>query len=107
MLPILQDFSPKLTGTWVPAPDDAGAYCDIGIAYDKWGRPAQAVAAFQKAVSLKPDYFHAYCCMGIAYGKLKQWPSAVAAYKKAIAIDPESRTADAMRERIIRIESRN
>ncbi len=90
-----------------PTPDNAGAYCDIGIACDKSGRHAEAIAAFKKAIALKPDYFTAHCGMGIAYGKLKQWSNAVAAYRKAIAIRPSSETADALRKRIIQIESRN
>ena len=73
--------------------DEDGPYAylipfEIGETLQKVGKLEEAVDAYNKALSLKPDYADAYNNMGCALkdqGKLKE---AVASFKKALAIKP-------------------
>jgi hypothetical protein len=48
-----------------------------------------AVASYDKAIALKPDYAEAYYNRGNALQELKQFDAAVASYDKAIALKPD------------------
>jgi len=53
------------------------------------GRNDDAIAAFKKAIALKPDNARAYGNMGYAYDSLDQYDQAAAAYRKALLIKPD------------------
>ncbi len=78
--------------------------CFMGLTYVKLKKHGFAIAAYKKAIVIKPDYANAYCSMGFAYDDLKRYTDALAAYKKAIALEPIGKTADAAREAIRRID---
>ena len=48
-----------------------------------------AVASYDKAIALKPDYAEAYSNRGLALQELKQFEAAVPSYDKAIALKPD------------------
>ena len=54
-------------GTPTPALDDADAYFSRGIAYLEKDEYDLAIAEFDKAIQLDPDYAKAYAFRGIAY----------------------------------------
>ena len=61
----------------------------MGIALTDQGKLERAIEAYQKALSIKPDYADAYNNMGNALkdqGKLKE---AIDAYNKALSIKPD------------------
>lgn len=61
---------------------------DQGNAYFQAGQLEQAVAAYQKAIELKPDYQAVYANLGVAYYQLEQLDLAAAQYEKALELDP-------------------
>src|SRR6266511_129723 len=50
---------------------------------------SEAVAAYEKAIRIKPDYALAYVNLGVALADQKKPDEAVAAYRKAIEIKPD------------------
>ncbi len=48
----------------------------------------QALASFQEALRIKPDYADAWYNAGVAFGHLQQYPRAIAAYQEALRLDP-------------------
>jgi superkiller protein 3 len=52
-------------------------------------QPNDAVAAFQQAVTLKPEWPAAQNNLGYAYGSLGKWKEAIAAHKEAIRLKPD------------------
>jgi tetratricopeptide (TPR) repeat protein len=71
-------------------PDNAGIYCNLGSALrlSPDGIDA-AIAAFQKAVVLRPDYGRAYEPLGGLYHQKGAWAEAIAAFREAIRITPD------------------
>lgn len=62
----------------------------LGVVLQTKGDFARAAEAFQKAVSLKPDYLAAWVNLGICARAMKDTDTALRASEKAIAIDPAS-----------------
>lgn len=60
----------------------------LGEAYETAGRYEEAVAAYQKALELKPEEATYNNNMGNALAKLGKIPEAMAAYEKSAALDP-------------------
>src|SRR5262249_23516605 len=52
-------------------------------------RPAEALASYDKAITLKPDYAEAYSNRGAALMELARPMEALASYDKAIALKPD------------------
>ena len=48
-----------------------------------------AIASYDQAIALKPDYAEAHCNRGIALEELWQLDAAVANYDQAIAFKPD------------------
>ncbi len=61
---------------------------DEGIAHRKAGRYREAIAAYDHAISLDPNYAVAYGNRGIAYRELKEYQKALADYDRVIQLDP-------------------
>ncbi len=72
------------------SPNKARPYNELGVAYNRQGRPAEAVPLFQKAIRLKPGYSYPYLNLGVAYLNLGQTDKAVAMYQQAIKIRPNA-----------------
>lgn len=70
-------------------PVAADTYYNIGCSYALNGENGKAIKAFQKALSIKPDYAEAYLNMGNAYGDNDRCDKAITAYEKAISINPD------------------
>ncbi len=56
-------------------------------------RPEDALASYDRAIALKPDYAEAYYNRGNALMDLKRPEDALASYDKAIALEPDSAEA--------------
>ena len=68
-----------------------------GNAYSYIGEHAKAIADYDKAIELKPEYPKAYYRRGMAYAKNAEYAKAIADYNEVIQRDPEH--ADAYRSR--------
>jgi len=71
--------------------DDFALLGDLGDAYQRTGRYADAIGIFQQMTAMEPDASAVYCSLGnacVAAGELQQ---ARDAYAKAVEIEPEKR----------------
>jgi tetratricopeptide (TPR) repeat protein len=71
-------------------PNDYRSLEILGVALDKLGDRAGAVAALQQAVLLRPDAAAAHGNLGNALLHAGDWARAIAAFRKAIHLEPDS-----------------
>lgn len=67
------------------------AYLNQGDQYKAAKKYPDAIAAYQKAISLKPS-IGAYSRLGLVYLDLKQYPNALAAFQSALRLKPDDAT---------------
>jgi len=80
------------------APNNARVWNNLGTYYMDEGKPAEAMAAFDEAIKLKPDFALAYKNRGLyTFEKLSDPAQAIRYLDYAIRLDPEM--ADAYLER--------
>lgn len=63
-------------------------YLDLGRSYEETGRIEDAMAAYQQAIALAPDYAKAYYAMALLQQHSGNAPLATDAYLKALRADP-------------------
>lgn len=73
--------------------DDAVAWINLGLAYDRADRTSDAIAAFQRVIKIRHSVallFHpmAWRNLGNAYRKAGRMAEANAAFEKARELDP-------------------
>ena len=73
---------------------DAATHLKLGQMDYENGRYAEAITAYQKAITLKPDYAEVYLSMGNAYYELEQYEATLSAYDKYIALEPSENIGD-------------
>ena len=61
----------------------------MGLTFQDQGKLDEAIEAFKKAISLKPDYVIAYNKMGLTFQDQGKLDEAIEAYNKSIAIKPD------------------
>jgi tetratricopeptide (TPR) repeat protein/S1-C subfamily serine protease len=67
----------------------AGFYNNRGNAYADLKDYPRAIADYDKAIAINPEFAESYNNRGSTYADLKDYPKAIADYDKAIAINPE------------------
>lgn len=67
----------------------AQAYHNLGVVLDAQDRSDEAVACYEKAIALKPDFAESYNNLGVALNAQGRSDEAVACYEKAIALKPD------------------
>ena len=82
--------------------NDESYYLNIGNALKSLMQLDAALAGYDKAISLKPDYAEAYSNRGVTLKGLKQFEAAVASYDMAIALKPNYFEAYANRGNALR-----
>ena len=70
-----------------PWADHSRAYNDLGYAYLREGQITNAVANFEKAVAIRPQYPEAYYNLGCAFLNHNQPDVAVDCFQRALALD--------------------
>jgi len=68
---------------------NASAYYDQGNELRDLGKLQEALAAYEQAIQLDPDYADAYNGQGNALSELGRQEEALGAYKQAIRLDPD------------------
>ena len=71
-----------------PGEDSPQALFRLGNDYYKQGQYEEAIAAYKKAIELKPDYDAAYANLGAVYYTQQKLDLAEEAYLKAIELSP-------------------
>jgi membrane associated rhomboid family serine protease/Flp pilus assembly protein TadD len=82
-----------LAGGWL-------RYCRSYALYYRWGdellsqnRVVEAIADFQRAIRVKPNYIPAHLALAYAYSSIPNYVQAEAELKKALELDPQNATA--------------
>ena len=74
-------------------PEDVSLLGDLGEAYLKAGRPADAVGVYEKMTDREPDASAFFCRLGHALVATADFDRAEAAYRRAAEIDPSEALA--------------
>ena len=61
---------------------------NMGVAYNDWKKPKEAISCLKKAIGLQPSYAEAFNNIGNSYKELSDFDNAVISYKKAIDLAP-------------------
>jgi tetratricopeptide (TPR) repeat protein len=73
--------------------DDPVSHNGRGIALARLNRPGEAVTAFERAITLKPDYAEAYNNRALVLHDMMRFDDALADFDKAIALKPDNAVA--------------
>ena len=79
---------PKLQGVIEDGPYAYLSHFRIGATFQKLGKMEEAIEAYNKALSLKPDYAEAYYNMGTSLAGQGKLAEAIEAYSKALSFKP-------------------
>ncbi len=82
-----------LTARALELKPDAEAHNNLGNALTDQGKLDEAVAAYRKALELKPDYAEAHNNLGLALMNQGKLDEAVTAYRKALELEPDHANA--------------
>ena len=80
---------PKLQGVIEDGPYAYLSHFRIGATFQKLGKLEKAIEAYNKALSLKPDYAEAYYNMGTSLAGQGKLAEAIEAYSKALSFKPD------------------
>src|SRR5207244_313198 len=75
--------------------DEAAGHYNLALQYKREGKPADAIAECEKAVSLRPDYAAAHLTRGNLYRAQNDLPRAAGELEKAAKLQPKDSTAHA------------
>jgi tetratricopeptide (TPR) repeat protein len=74
------------------APADVDALLNLGVVYEKTGRPALAESEYKQALTLEPRASRPYFNLGALFWGQKRWADAAAAFEAAAARSPGDAT---------------
>jgi Tfp pilus assembly protein PilF len=86
-------FSFVIISPQAGAAEDPTSYYDKGTGHLKESKMKEAVIAFTKAISLRPDYAEAYNNRGLAHYKQNNFVEATKDFQKAIQFSPNDEKA--------------
>ena len=70
-------------------PDNALAHFCLGVAYHKLSFMPDAIAAFQQAIKLKPDWPMTWYELGVVYNNSKRHDDGITALRQAVKLEPD------------------
>ena len=68
--------------------DISTAYYGLGLAYTGLEKFEDAVAVYQRAIAVIPDWAYTHAALASAYANMHRYAEALEAYKVAVALDP-------------------
>jgi hypothetical protein len=66
------------------------AYVNRGRAFETSGQPDKALADYDTAIALKPDYYEAYVNRGVLRGEIGMFDKAMEDFNRSIALNPDN-----------------
>ena len=69
------------------------AWFSVGYLYSQEEEPEKAILAYDRAITLKPDYADAYNSRGVSKGELRQYTAAISDLDRAIMLDSHNAEA--------------
>ncbi|MEL6938185.1 MAG: tetratricopeptide repeat protein [Cyanobacteria bacterium J06598_1] len=72
------------------AHNNDSAWYTKGFSLSELGRYEEAIASYDAALSIKPDFHEALNNKGVALGYLRRYEKAIAVFEQAISITPKS-----------------
>jgi tetratricopeptide (TPR) repeat protein len=89
-----EEGTPPGSQRHVPVPAErAEDHYARGVRLGRLGRAAEALAAYEQAIALRPDYADSHYNRGVTLEVLGRYEEALAAYDQAIALQPEHEDA--------------
>ncbi len=73
----------------VPPTPSASELVELGLDYHEQGELDKAIAEFQQAIQIAPDFVEAHYNLGLAYSDQGEFDAAIAAYEEAIRLAPD------------------
>ncbi|WP_164721277.1 tetratricopeptide repeat protein [Burkholderia stagnalis] len=67
---------------------EASAQVDLGNEWRRTGHFAEALACYQQAIALSPDFARAYCCLGDLLYHAEHLAEAETCFRQALSLDP-------------------
>src|SRR5579864_5109557 len=83
-----------LVGAAGTCPKVAEIFETLGLAYDFDGRPAEAQAAYRRAISIDPNKAEFHNNLAGSLLRSEKQDAAISEFRKALGIDPANRTAN-------------
>jgi tetratricopeptide (TPR) repeat protein len=80
----------------LPQVSDAQYEFDQGLALFNGGRYEEAIARFQKATEIEPNFGRAYLYLGRSYVSLKRWRQALSPLRTAYRLSPDATKREAL-----------
>ena len=74
-------------------PDDANPQLILGHIYKRLGKDAEAIEAYQRAVTLSSNNYYAYLALGQIYTTLRRYKAAINALTQAAALSEQTESA--------------
>jgi peroxin-5 len=71
-----------------PPPQDYSLWNKLGATLANYSHSGDALAAYQRALDLKPNYMRAWTNMGISYANLGDYTTSAAYYTRALQLNP-------------------
>jgi tetratricopeptide (TPR) repeat protein len=88
-------------------PDHADVYVNLGNAFVRRGRTADAIELYRRALGIRPDNADAELNWGVALARANQLREAVVHFNRALAIDPNATEAREYLQRASRLLEQN
>ncbi|MBI4972223.1 MAG: tetratricopeptide repeat protein [Candidatus Omnitrophica bacterium] len=89
----LEPLLKKLTGEVIKIPEkkelESWEWSNKGVSLSRLGRHQEAIACYDMAIEIDPEYVEAWHNKGSAWGKLGRYQEAITCFDKALEIDPE------------------
>jgi len=76
-------------------PSDASLWTNLGVVYEKSGRPDDALMAYKKAIESNPRHALAYYNSAVIYWKKNDWEKVVENFKSVVSLEPDNAMARA------------
>jgi choline-sulfatase len=69
---------------------NAGNQYLLGLCYENWSKPEEAIEAYRASISLNPEHFLSHFHLGLIYIKLSRWEESIESFRKCAELKPDN-----------------